>query len=53
MVIEKIRDKYWDERRPGFDLDRLEVYVPENILDAFLLEHAKKYTHRKNLEPSD
>lgn len=52
-MIEKIRDKYWDERRPGFDMDMLEVYIPENILDAFLQEHAKKYVHRKNLEPSD
>ena len=52
-MIERIRDKYWDERRPGFDMDRLEIYIPENILDAFLREHAQSFKYKEQLEPVD
>ena len=52
-MIEKIRDKFWDERRPGFDMDRLEVYIPEHILDAFLREHSQSFKYRQPLETSD
>lgn len=38
---EKIRDKFWDERRPRFDLDYIEVSVAPEDLDAYVRAHSK------------
>ena len=50
---EKIREKFWDERRPRYDLDFVEVHVSPEELDAFLREHAERFIRNNEIEGSN
>lgn len=47
---EFIREKHWDERRPRYDLDFVEVHVSPGELDAFLRQHAEQYIRTHEID---
>lgn len=50
---EKIREKHYDERRPGYDLDFVEVHVSPEELDNFLREHAERFVRNNEIDDSN
>lgn len=46
------RDKHWDERRPGYDLDFVEVHVAPADFDSFIHEHAERFLRNNEIDPA-
>jgi hypothetical protein len=51
--IEKVRDKYWEENRPGVDYDFIEWLCPPNELDAIVRANSAKFGFIEELDPAD
>jgi transcriptional regulator len=49
---EWIREKYWDDRRPRYDLDFVEVHVSPAELEIFLKEHEERFSKSNVLDES-
>lgn len=45
-----IREKFWDERRPRYDLDFVEVHVSPAELDVFLRDHAERFIRNNDVD---
>lgn len=46
------RDKHWDERRPGYDLDFVEVHVAPEDFDSFIHDHAEPFLRASEIDPA-
>ena len=51
--IEKIREKFWEEDRPGFDYDFVEWLVAPEDLDAVVAANSERFGFLQELDPSD
>ena len=49
----KVRDKFWDEKRPNCDLDFVEIFMAPEDLDVFLREHSEKFKRRHEIDESN
>lgn len=52
-IKEKIRDKFWEDDRPGFDYDFVEWLVAPDELDAVVRANSEKFGFLEDLNPSD
>jgi hypothetical protein len=50
---ELIRDKYWEEDRPGFDYDFVEWLVAPDELDAIVRANSERFGFITELDPTD
>lgn len=51
--IEKVRDKYWEDDRPGVDYDYFEWLVPPEDLDNVVRENTEQFSFVEELDPAD
>lgn len=51
--IEKIRDKYWEEDRPGANYDFFELLTAPEDLEEVINAHSERFGLIQELDPSD
>lgn len=50
---EKVRDKYWEEDRPGVNYDFFEQLVAPEDLDEVIRANSGRYSYIEELDPTD